>query len=192
MVNYVGGVGADHTLILSLKVLDTAVFAGACEWTCREKHQPRLLQGDLAGWIGKASWRVRSLMAVTAAVSGRTAKTCETARQLTLQSGQLSWSLQLAPDGIRSVALENHLSGRRFLLHSTDEFRLIFASGERVEIPWWDFRLSDETPVSPERERALAEGFHKVPAMSSDWSPVDNLSGGQAGRVYGGYGLVPL
>ena len=68
-----------------------------------------------------------------------------------------------------------------------NEFKLTFSNGQRIQIPWWDFRLGDETPVSPERETGMSQGFHTATDVHG-WRPVNNLSGGQHGCAYGGYG----
>ena len=129
-----------------------------------------------------------ALAAVTAALKSPTANAREHTRAFVLKNDQMAWHLQSTAEGIRSVAFENRISGQRFALQTENEFRLIFSSGQRIEIPWWDFRLSDETPISPERESGLTQGFHRSAAAAGGWIPVQNLSGGQHGRVYGGYG----
>jgi hypothetical protein len=129
-----------------------------------------------------------AVAAVTAALKPPTSEAREYPREFVLQNAQLSWRLRSGAEGIRSIAFENRLSGRQFALQSENEFRLTFSSGHRIEIPWWDFRLSDETPVSPERESGLLQGFHRTPTNAEGWRPVYNLSGGQHGRTYGGYG----
>ena len=128
-----------------------------------------------------------ALAAVTAALKPPASGAREHQREFSLQNPQLAWHLQSTADGIRSVAFENRISGRRFALQAENEFKLTFSSGQRIEIPWWDFRLGDETPVSPERETGISQGFHTA-ADVQGWRPVYNLSGGQHGRAYGGYG----
>ncbi|HET6217669.1 MAG TPA: twin-arginine translocation signal domain-containing protein, partial [Acidobacteriaceae bacterium] len=128
-----------------------------------------------------------ALAAVTAALKPPASGAREHQRNFALQNPQLAWHLQSTADGIRSVAFENRISGRRFALQAENEFRLTFSSGQRLEIPWWDFRLGDETPVPPERESGVSQGFHAA-ADVRGWRPVNNLSGGQHGRAYGGYG----
>src|ERR1700722_10947954 len=128
--------------------------------------------------------------AVTAALKPPASGAREHQREFSLQNAQLAWHMQSTADGIRSIAFENRISGRRFALKAENEFRLTFSSGQRIEIPWWDFRLSDETPVSPERESGISQGFHRTAAEVQGWRPVYNLSGGQRGRAYGGYGGV--
>lgn len=128
-----------------------------------------------------------ALAAVTAALKPPASGAREHQRDFALQNPQLAWHLRSTADGIRSVAFENRISGRRFALQAENEFRLTFSSGQRIEIPWWDFRLGDETPVSPERETGVSQGFHTA-ADVQGWRPVYNLAGGQHGRAYGGYG----
>lgn len=129
-----------------------------------------------------------ALAAVTAALKTPTADAREHAREYVLTNNRIAWHLQTSAAGIRSVAFENRISGRNFLLQAENEFRLIFSSGQRIEIPWWDFHLGDETPVSPDRETGLRSGFHRSATAGDGWTPVQNLAGGKRGRVYGGYG----
>ena len=129
-----------------------------------------------------------ALAAVTAALQPPTANARQQTREFVLKNDQMAWRLQSTTNGIRSVAFENRASGRRFALQSETEFNLVFSSGQRVEIPWWSFRLTDETPVSPERESGLLQGFHQSAELTDGWKPANNLSGGQHGRTYGGYG----
>jgi hypothetical protein len=105
-----------------------------------------------------------------------------------IENAQIAWRIEKSANGIRSVSLENRLSGRKFLLRVQDEFRLIFAAGARVEIPWWDFCLTDEGHVTPERESGLTSGVHRGQPGSGTWKSVNNLAGGQKGRHYDGYG----
>ena len=65
---------------------------------------------------------------------------------------------------------------------------MTFSTGQRLELPWWDFKLGDEGDVPPEREKGLQQGFHKLASLPDKWTPVNNLAGGQKGRVYTGYG----
>ncbi len=109
-------------------------------------------------------------------------------RQFVIENDRLAWRLEATDDGIRSVAFQNRISGRRFDLQVKDEFALIFAKGQRLEIPWWSFQLTDDGTVTPERERGLSLGFHRQGAQLNDWRHVQNLAGGQKGRTYGGYG----
>ncbi|MGC2401008.1 MAG: hypothetical protein WA510_14540 [Acidobacteriaceae bacterium] len=129
-----------------------------------------------------------ALAAATAAMKPPTSAADVHPREFVLQNAQLAWHVQSAANGVRSTAFENRLSGRHFALQSENEFRLTFSRGNRLEIPWWDFRLSDETPVSPERESGLMQGFNRAAGDAEGWRPVYNLSGGQHGRAYGGYG----
>ncbi len=129
-----------------------------------------------------------ALAAVTAALKPPASGAREHQRDFVLQNAQLAWHLQSAADGIRSVAFENRITSRRFALQTDSEFRLTFSSGQRIEIPWWEFRLGDETPVAPERETGLSQGFHRNATEAAGWRPADNLSGGQHGRTYAGYG----
>ncbi len=50
----------------------------------------------------------------------------------------------------------------------------MFAQGQRLEIPWWNFQLTgaEDTPPGPE---------------SGTWKPVNNLAGVQKERIYQGY-----
>jgi hypothetical protein len=109
-------------------------------------------------------------------------------RQFVLENKQLAWRLDAAHDGVRAVAFENRLSGRRHELETQNDFKLTFATGQRLEIPWWNFRLTDGEDVSPEREEGLRLGFHKPASPAGNWTAVHNLAGGQKGRVYQGFG----
>jgi hypothetical protein len=106
-----------------------------------------------------------------------------------LENAQAGWHVEEAPGGIRSVAFDNRITGRRFALRAEREFVLVFsASAKRLEIPWWDFRLGpDEGAVAPDRERGLHEGFHLTATSTAGWRKAQNLAGGQKGRVYHGY-----
>lgn len=108
-------------------------------------------------------------------------------RQFVLENAQMAWRIETCAAGIRSSSLENRLSGRTFPLHVGDEFKLNFSSGQRIEIPWWDFCLSDDGSLAPEQEGGLAQGFHRGQNGQSLWRPVKNLAGGQKGRHYDGY-----
>jgi len=94
-------------------------------------------------------------------------------RQFVLENRQIAWHLEAGPGGIRSTEFENRLSGRRYSLETQSEFSLVFSSGQRFEIPWWHFRLTDDG---------------EVPRDTDNWTAVHNLAGGQKGRVYSGYG----
>ena len=82
-------------------------------------------------------------------------------REFVVENRQLAWRLATTANGIRSVGLENRMSAREFPLQVEDEFKLIFSAGTRIEIPWWDFCLTDGGSVVPEQERGLAQGFHQ-------------------------------
>ena len=94
----------------------------------------------------------------------QTASTQSERREWLLENSQVAWRLEQAADGIRSVGFENRISGRHFALETDAEFTLLFSSGQRIEIPWWEYRYSD----------------------AGAWTPVANLSGGRKGRVYDG------
>lgn len=108
-------------------------------------------------------------------------------RQWVLENSQMAWHLEQTADGIRSVSFENRVSGRRFALETESEFTLVFSSGERCEIPWWDSRYTDDGPIAPEQESGLAQGFHRPGVAPGTWAQAANLSGGRKGRVYDGY-----
>jgi hypothetical protein len=109
-------------------------------------------------------------------------------RPFFLENSHLAWRLESSPDGIRSVALQNRLSGHNYNLGGDNEFTLVFSEGQRLEIPWWNFQLTNSGEIAPEQERGLAAGFHKLLSIPDKWTPVHNLCGGQKGRVYSGYG----
>jgi hypothetical protein len=128
-----------------------------------------------------------ALAVVGTALANRTASAVSS-RQFVLENAQIAWHLESTEKGIRSVSLENRLSGRKFPLQVSDEFTLTFAAGQRVEIPWWNFSLTDDGAVAAEEESGLAKGFHKGQGDPSAWKPVKNLAGGGKGRHYDGYG----
>ncbi len=130
--------------------------------------------------------RTGALAVTAASVPGVTGATKR--RQFVLENKNLAWRLDGTHAGIRSIAFENRLAGRRYDLETENEFKLTFATGQRLEIPWWNFRLTDAEDVSPDREEGLRLGFHKLAAPAGNWTPVHNLAGGQKGRVYQGYG----
>jgi hypothetical protein len=109
-------------------------------------------------------------------------------REFVIENGQLAWHVATSANGIRSVGLENRMSAREFPLQVEDEFKLVFSAGTRVEIPWWDFCLTDGGSVVPEKERGLAQGFHQSKKEEGTWHPVRNLAGGHEGPHYNGYG----
>lgn len=109
-------------------------------------------------------------------------------QNIVLQNPSLAWRFEKCPNGICAVAFENRLSGRRYRLETADEFALVFSQGQRLEIPWWNFQLTDAADVPPEHESGLAHGFEKVPAPPGTWTPVNNLAGVQKERIYPGYG----
>jgi hypothetical protein len=93
-------------------------------------------------------------------------------RQFVLENPQLAWRLEADSAGIRSIEFENRLSGRHHPLQAESELALVFSTGQRLEIPWWHFQLTDDD---------------KLPTDSGNWTAVRNLAGGQKGRVYSGY-----
>ena len=117
-------------------------------------------------------------LAVTAATVDKLAGATKR-RQFVLENKHLAWQLNGTHDGIRSVAFENRLSGHRYHLETENEFKLTFSTGQRLEIPWWNFRLTDGEEVSSEREDGLRLGFHKLASPGENWTPVHNLAGGQ-------------
>ena len=132
--------------------------------------------------------KASALAAASSALKPSNAMAQSLSRDFTLKNGQLAWYLQSNAEGVRSIAFENRITGRRFELKADNEFRLIFSAGKRIEIPWWEFRLTDETAIEPERESGLLKGFHQYDKTKDGWIAVDNLAGGQHGRAYGGYG----
>jgi hypothetical protein len=108
--------------------------------------------------------------------------------EFALENAQIAWHLESSSSGIQSVGLENRISGRKFPLQVENEFSLTFANGQRTEIPWWDFCLSDDEDVAPEKESGFTQGFHQGKNGNATWKPVKNLAGGQKGRRYDGYG----
>jgi len=118
---------------------------------------------------------------------GQVASSQRERREWVLENGQLAWRLEESVEGIRSVGFDSRLSGRRFALEIEAEFTLVFSSGQRLEIPWWNSRYTDATPTEPDRETGLVQGFHRPGAAPGTWAPVANLCGGRKGRVYGGY-----
>src|SRR5690242_5079468 len=94
-----------------------------------------------------------------------------------LENSSLAWHLEQRPDGIRSTSFENRLSGRHYQLQAADEFALVFSQGQRIEIPWWNFQLTDAEDIPPERESGLARGFQNSPSPPGAWRPVNNLVG---------------
>ena len=109
-------------------------------------------------------------------------------RRFVLQNNQLAWHLDAGAEGIRSVTFENRLAGKHYDLQGENEFTLVFSTGRRIEIPWWNFQLTDSGDIPHEREKGLRLGFHKLASPTGDWAAKHNLGGGQAGRVYSGYG----
>jgi hypothetical protein len=117
-----------------------------------------------------------------------TAAAAPAPRAFLLENKQLAWELESGAGGIRSVGFQNRISGRRFALQAEDEFTLVFSNGQRLEIPWWNFRLTDEGSVPPEGESGLGLGFHQPAIKLDGWRHARNLAGGQKGRKYAGYG----
>lgn len=104
----------------------------------------------------------------------RTARSAE----FILENESLAWRLAPSASGVVATSFENRLSGRQNRLRTDEEFALTFARGPRIEIPWWNFRLSDSG----------GEHFEQIASSAGAWKPVNNLAGGQKGRVYAGYG----
>jgi hypothetical protein len=130
-----------------------------------------------SGAVALASTRLQNL----ARAAGR--------REFVLENSQIAWRLTAGPDGIHSTIFENRLSGHVYNLQADDEFTLVFATGgQRLEIPWWHFQLTDGGDSAPEREKGLNQGFHKRDLSTANWTAVNNLAGGQKGRIYPGYG----
>ncbi len=109
-------------------------------------------------------------------------------RAFLLENKQLAWELESTAGGIRSVGFQNRISGHRYALQPEDEFTLVFSTGQRLEIPWWNFRLTDDGSVQPEQESGLGLGFHQPAVRPGGWRHARNLAGGQKGRKYTGYG----
>jgi hypothetical protein len=128
-----------------------------------------------------------SALAVVGAALTQGKASAVSKREFVLENEQMAWRIETSASGLRSTSLENRLSGRKFPLQVADEFKLTFSAGQRIEIPWWDFCLSDDGKVAPENESGLAQGFQKGQNDSSSWKPVKNLAGGQKGRRYDGY-----
>ncbi|HCC56376.1 MAG TPA: hypothetical protein DEQ47_03805 [Solibacterales bacterium] len=127
-----------------------------------------------------------SAVAATGIRAGRSSA-AET-RAHVLQNAQLAWHLEASDSGIRPVLFENRITGRRYDLRAESEFALVFSEGERFEIPWWHFQLTDAGGVLPDSESGLARGYDKLDLPVAGWKPVRNLAGGQQGHAYTGYG----
>ncbi|MDQ2774404.1 MAG: hypothetical protein M3Y57_05680 [Acidobacteriota bacterium] len=128
--------------------------------------------------------------ALTVAGAGliRTSSARPQPRQFAIENDQLGWQFEVSNNRMRSRSLENRISGRRFELKVEDEFSLVFANGQRVEIPWWKFQLTNGGAVAPEREKGISLGFERQETKTDGWQNVRNLSGGQKGRTYDGFG----
>ena len=122
-----------------------------------------------------------SALAVAGAALKQVKASTTSRREFVVENAQLAWRLESSAHGIRSVSFENRLSGREFSLLVEDEFKLIFSNGQRIEIPWWDFCLTDDGSIAADRESGLAQGFHTRQNGQSSWKPVKNLAGGQKG-----------
>jgi hypothetical protein len=109
-------------------------------------------------------------------------------RQFVIENKQLAWRFEVEQNNTRSIGFENRLSGNRYHLQADNEFTLVFSTGQRLEIPWWEFQLTDGGGISPEQEKGFKLAFHKSAVPPGEWKPVHNLAGGQKGRVYAGYG----
>ena len=105
-----------------------------------------------------------------------------------LENDQLTWHLEVTPDGTGNIAFINKLSGRAQSLRQKQEIALVFAAAPRIEIPWWDYCATDSGSVAPDAEKGLQSGFHHLQKPDLAWKPVHNLAGGLNGRIYDGYG----
>ncbi len=94
-------------------------------------------------------------------------------REIILQNPQLAWRIQQDSAAIRSTVFENRLRKTSHPLTDVQELTLVLPGGPRIEIPWWEFRISDELTIPSNSDKA-------------GWQYVHNLAGGQRGRVFGG------
>lgn len=111
------------------------------------------------------------------------------ARTFVIENKQIAWHLETSAGGIHSTGFDNRITRRRFALKTENEFTVVLsAAAERLEIPWWDFRFTDEGTVAPDQESGLRLGFHQIGAKLDDWQKTKNLAGRTKPRIYGGYG----
>ena len=128
------------------------------------------------------------LAAVTAALKPPASGARGHQREFSLQNAQLAWHLQSTADGIRSIAFENRISGRRFALQAESEFRLTSRAGRESRFPGGIFAWARRLPCHRSVRAASFRVFTASATDTDGWRPVYNLSGGQHGRTYSGYG----
>lgn len=114
----------------------------------------------------------------------------ETGKEHVLENEMLSWRLKETAAGVHSIRYGNKLSNRTYDFTAGDEWRAVWAaSGQRLEIPWWDFQPgSEDGSIRPEEETGMSREYYSAAFDSSKWTKVANLAGGRMGRIYGGYG----
>jgi hypothetical protein len=96
-----------------------------------------------------------------------------------LSDSLLRWDLEAGPAGLQAKGFQNQLSGRYVSFARSQEISLTFsASRQRIEIPWWKWRLGEEAAADPEAPdpRGLHLGYH-LPALPEEthWGGADNL-----------------
>src|SRR5581483_7462349 len=97
--------------------------------------------------------------------------------KLDLTNPFLTWHLDWHDKKIASTGFENKISGQEFTFKRTKEVVLNFSSSlHRIEIPGWRFTFGpDETPVSPESERGIEQGYQRLEYSDQKWGVTENL-----------------
>ncbi|MCC7353005.1 MAG: hypothetical protein IT330_04545 [Anaerolineae bacterium] len=110
-------------------------------------------------------------------------------------NAQVERVLSLADSSVRTVALVNKRTGRRWTLDTRTEARLAFATtAERVEIPYWHYRPGTREAVLPAEDAGYRAGYHRPDHDDHAWRFVDCFTAvgetprGDTDPVWPGYG----
>ena len=97
--------------------------------------------------------------------------------KVALSNRYLEWDLAINENGVRSVGLNNKLTGRYFPFTDSSEIVLAFSQAKaRIEIPWWNSHLGpDNDPSPPESEEGYLKGYHLDDLDDGGWTKVCNL-----------------